>query len=53
MNGGSGDAYRVAVRDFYSDLRETWERLVEELLLNGAVTRFQLGVKTQWPTEPM
>lgn len=47
MNVTSGDAYRVAARDFYSDLRETWERLVEELLINGSVTRFQLGVQTQ------
>jgi len=43
----SGDAYREKVKDFYSDLRETWERLVEELLLNGVVGRFQLQVKTQ------
>lgn len=39
--------YRKAVEDFYTDLRETWERLVEELLLNNVVTRFQAGVMTQ------
>ena len=28
-------------------LRETWERAVEEVLLNGAVMRFRRGVHTQ------
>jgi energy-coupling factor transporter ATP-binding protein EcfA2 len=42
----SGDAYREKVKSFYTDLRETWERLVEELLLGGVVGRFQLGVET-------
>ena len=31
---------------FYSRLRETWERLVEECLLNDVVGRFQPGVGT-------
>jgi energy-coupling factor transporter ATP-binding protein EcfA2 len=35
------------VGEFYSRLRETWERLVEERLLNGVVGRFQPGVQTQ------
>jgi hypothetical protein len=35
------------VKDLYTDLRETWERLVEEILLNGVVERFCSGVKTQ------
>jgi len=43
----TGDEYRLAVMDFYTGLRETWERLVEELLFNGVVTRFQAGVMTQ------
>jgi hypothetical protein len=43
----TGDEYRTAAMDYYSSLRETWERLVEELLLNGVVTRFQTGVMTQ------
>lgn len=46
-DGASGDGQRAAVKDLYTDLRETWERLVEELLFNKTVTRFQLGVKTQ------
>jgi energy-coupling factor transporter ATP-binding protein EcfA2 len=40
------DACRERVKSFYTDLRETWERLVEELLLGGVVERFQLGVET-------
>lgn len=42
----SGEAYREKVKSFYTDLRETWERLVEELLLGSVVGRFQLGVET-------
>jgi hypothetical protein len=37
----------AAVKDFFSDLRETWERLVEEILFNGGVGRFQRDVATQ------
>ena len=42
-----GDGYRDKVKDLYSDLRETWERLVEELLLNDVVGRFQRDVATK------
>jgi hypothetical protein len=41
------EEYRRAAKAFYTDLRETWERLVEELLLGGVVERFNSGVKTQ------
>lgn len=41
------DAYRRAVKDFYSDLRETWERFVEEVLLGKTVERFNTDVKTK------
>lgn len=41
------DSYRRAVKDFYTDLRETWERLVEEVLLFKVVERFGPDVKTQ------
>jgi energy-coupling factor transporter ATP-binding protein EcfA2 len=41
------DEYRRAVKDFYSDLRETWERFVEEVLLGKTVERFNTDVKTQ------
>jgi hypothetical protein len=32
---------------FYTDLRETWERLVEEVLLGKVVEQFNRDVKTQ------
>lgn len=37
---------RLQVRRFYSDLRETWERLVEELLFAKVVERYGSDVKT-------
>jgi hypothetical protein len=40
------DDYRRAAKDFYSDLRETWERLIEEILLFSTVERFSSDVKT-------
>jgi energy-coupling factor transporter ATP-binding protein EcfA2 len=36
-----------SVEHFYTGLRETWERLVEEHLLGGVVGRFQPSVNTQ------
>ena len=42
-----GTAYREGVEGFYTDLRETWERLVEEILLCRVVERFGSDVKTQ------
>ncbi|MFH1346285.1 MAG: AAA family ATPase [Pseudomonadota bacterium] len=41
------DAWRRSAKDFYTDLRETWERLVEEVLLGKVVERFNSDVKTQ------
>jgi energy-coupling factor transporter ATP-binding protein EcfA2 len=41
------DSYRRLVKDFYSDLRETWERAVEELVLNKTIVRFVPDVMTQ------
>jgi hypothetical protein len=41
------DDYRRQAKDFYTDLRETWERLVEEVLLCSVVERFTSGGKTQ------
>jgi energy-coupling factor transporter ATP-binding protein EcfA2 len=40
------DAYRSVAKDFYTDLRETWERLVEELLLGQVAERFTSEVQT-------
>ena len=42
-----GDTYRQGVEGFYTDLRETWERLVEEVLLSRVVERYGSDVKTQ------
>ena len=42
-----GDDYRHGIESFYTDLRETWERLVEEVLLYRVVERFGSDVKTQ------
>ncbi|MCH6192396.1 AAA family ATPase [Serratia sp. X10] len=38
---------RLASCQFYGFLREAWERLVEEKLLNKVVTRFERGISTQ------
>jgi len=44
---GTVAEFRLASRSFYGLLRECWERLVEEKLLNKVVTRFERGVATQ------
>jgi ABC-type ATPase involved in cell division len=41
------DEWRRSAKDFYTDLRETWERLVEEALLYKVIERFNAEVKTQ------
>lgn len=43
----SEDTYRRIVKDLYSDLRECWERAVEELVLAKTVVRFVPDVMTQ------
>lgn len=43
---GSEDL-RINAKQFYTDLRETWERAVEEIVLGGVVERFGTDVKTQ------
>ena len=45
--GLSREVYGRHVNRFYAGLRETWERLIEERLLNGVVGRFQPSVMTQ------
>jgi len=44
---GTETEYQTQCYDFYCHLREAWERLVEESLLNGVVTRFGRSVQTQ------
>jgi hypothetical protein len=41
------EEWRRTAKDFYTDLRETWERLVEEVLLGKVVERFSSDVRTQ------
>ena len=41
------EEFRVYAKQFYTDLRETWERAVEEVVLGGVVERFATDVKTQ------
>lgn len=41
------DELRKLAKQFYTDLRETWERAVEEIVLGGVVERFGTDVKTQ------
>jgi hypothetical protein len=45
-SGDEAEATRLS-REAYSHLRMAWERGVEEVLLQGAVTRFTEGVSTQ------
>jgi len=44
---GNEDEAKRLTRDVYYHLRLAWERGVEEVLLQGAVTRFDEGVSTQ------
>ena len=44
---GDAPAYKMLVSRFYSRLRATWERLVEELLFNKVVSRYERAVRTQ------
>lgn len=41
------EVYKEQVKSFYGKLRETWERLIEEVLLNQAVQRFGRAIQTQ------
>ncbi len=45
-NYTDAEEYRSAVKNFYTNLRETWERLVEQVLLNKVVTRYDPAVQT-------
>lgn len=43
---GTDEEYKEKARTFYGKLRETWERLIEELLLNKTVQRFGRAIQT-------
>jgi hypothetical protein len=42
-----GSEYAHLASEFFDGLRATWERCVEERLLGGVVTRFDIAVHTQ------
>jgi hypothetical protein len=46
------DDYRRKAKDFYTDLRETWERLVEEVLLCSVVA-LHVGCEDPKPSGPV
>ncbi len=46
-NVGDEDEVKRITRDTYYHLRMAWERSVEEVLFQGAVTRFDEGISTQ------
>lgn len=37
--------YKAEAESFYKDLRRTWERAIEEILLNGIVTRYRRDIQ--------
>lgn len=41
------DDYDPIATSIYADLRRTWERAIEEVLLNQVVLRFRPGIETQ------
>jgi len=41
------EVYKNSVQPLYGKLRETWERFVEEVLLNGIIQRFGREIQTQ------
>ena len=43
---GNQDEYESAGAEIYGTLRETWERAVEEVLLDGVVERYRQSVQT-------
>jgi hypothetical protein len=44
---GDTDGYEYFIRSGYGLLRDSWERMVEEVLLNDVVQRFRRGVETK------
>lgn len=41
------EVYKERAKMLYGKLRETWERFVEEILLNGVIQRFGRSIQTQ------
>ncbi len=41
------EVYKERAKHLYGKLRETWERFIEEVFLNGAIQRFGRAIQTQ------
>ncbi len=41
------DDFEKQTKDAYGKLRETWERAIEEVVLNGVITRFDPAIQTK------
>ena len=41
------EVYKERAKILYGKLRETWERFIEEIFLNGAIQRFGRAIQTQ------
>jgi len=41
------EVYKERAKDLYGKLRETWERFIEEVFLNGVIQRFGRVIQTQ------
>lgn len=41
------EVYKERAKDLYGKLRETWERFIEEVFLNGAIQRFGRAIQTK------
>lgn len=41
------EIYKERAKTLYGKLRETWERFIEEVFLNGAIQRFGRAIQTQ------
>jgi len=41
------EIYKERAKNLYGKLRETWERFIEEVFLNGAIQRFGRGIQTK------
>ena len=47
FNKEHNSIYEATAREIYGYMREAWERAVEEVLLNGVITRFNVEVHTK------
>ena len=47
LNKGQEQTYESLAKDLYGLLRETWERAIEEILLNHVIIRFSREVQTK------